>query len=239
MKKSGFLLIYIFCICLGTHAQTFTQHLQQSTWKGKVTVKQSKEITELVDGTARVSATAATNAQTKQKDSTQKPIAQKETVQKETVQKESAQKETIQKENTHKETAHKETAHKETAQKESTQKVARTDTQKTADDNEMDIPTVDMRKKVMRGSHKITGYRVQAYAGGNKRTDKQQAQQIGDAIKMRYPDQPVYVHFYSPRWICRIGNYRSYEEAAKMLKAVKAMGYKSATIVKGKITVFD
>lgn len=111
-----------------------------------------------------------------------------------------------------------------------------TATTRTVDD-EMNIPTVDLRKKVMRRSYKVNGYRVQAYSGGNKRTDKVRAQQIGNAIKMAYPDQPVYVHFYSPRWICRVGNYRTYAEAQRMLKAVKKMGYKSAMIVKGKITV--
>ncbi|MBS5614010.1 MAG: SPOR domain-containing protein, partial [Prevotella buccalis] len=49
--------------------------------------------------------------------------------------------------------------------------------------------------------------------------------------------EPVYVHFYSPRWICRVGNYRSYEEAAHILKQVKGLGYKQASIVRGKITV--
>lgn len=105
------------------------------------------------------------------------------------------------------------------------------------DDDEMSIPTVDMRKKVMRGSRKVTGYRVQAFAGGNTRADKMKAQQAGNDIKMRFPDQPIYVHFYSPRWICRVGNYRSLGEAEKMLHAVRKMGYKAATIVKGKITV--
>lgn len=105
------------------------------------------------------------------------------------------------------------------------------------DDDEMSIPTVDMRKKIMRGSRKVTGYRVQAFAGGNTRADKMKAQQAGNDIKMRFPDQPIYVHFYSPRWICRVGNYRSLGEAEKMLHAVRKMGYKAATIVKGKITV--
>lgn len=108
-----------------------------------------------------------------------------------------------------------------------------------AAEEEFNIPTVDMRKKVMRGARKVTGYRVQAFAGGNTRADKNKAQQAGNAIKMRFPDQPIYVHFYSPRWICRVGNYRSLGEARRMLKAVKAMGYKSAIIVKGKISVFE
>ena len=104
---------------------------------------------------------------------------------------------------------------------------------------ELHIPTVDMRKKVMRGARKVTGYRVQAFAGGNTRADKTKAQQAGNDIKMRFPDQPIYVHFYSPRWICRVGNYRSLGEARRMLSAIKGMGYKAAVIVKGQITVFD
>jgi hypothetical protein len=102
---------------------------------------------------------------------------------------------------------------------------------------ETEIPTVDMRRKVMRGSRKVPGYRVQAFAGGNTRNDKQKAQQVGNAIKMKYPEQPVYVHFYSPRWICRVGNFRNYQEAQQFLKQVRAMGYGAATIVKGQITV--
>jgi hypothetical protein len=45
-----------------------------------------------------------------------------------------------------------------------------TETRSGADDNEMEIPTIDMRKKVMRNSYKVTGYRVQAFAGGNTAT---------------------------------------------------------------------
>jgi len=93
------------------------------------------------------------------------------------------------------------------------------------------------RKKVMRNSYKINGYRVQAFAGGNQRKDKQRAEQVGSDIKQHFPDEPVYTHFYSPRWICRVGNYRTYEEAHEMLLNIRQLGYTSATIVKGKITV--
>ena len=102
---------------------------------------------------------------------------------------------------------------------------------------ELDIPTIDMRKKVMRKSYKINGYRVQAFAGGNSRADRLRAESIRDNIKQVLPNEPIYVHFYSPRWICRVGNYRSYEEAARILKQVKGLGYKQACIVRGKITV--
>ena len=95
----------------------------------------------------------------------------------------------------------------------------------------------DMSKKVMKNSYKVTGYRVQAYAGGNTRNDRRTAETVGNNIKRRFPEQPIYVHFYSPRWICRVGNFRTYEEAHAMLLEIKEMGYKQASIVKGKISV--
>lgn len=95
----------------------------------------------------------------------------------------------------------------------------------------------DMHKKVMGRSYKVDGYRVQAYAGGNTRRDRQAAERTGSSIKASFPNEPIYVHFYSPRWICRVGNYRTYEEAHRMLLAIQKLGYKQASIVKGKITV--
>lgn len=103
-----------------------------------------------------------------------------------------------------------------------------------------DTTTIDapeeIQKKIMKGV-KVAGYRVQVFAGGNTRKDRLKAERIGSEIKSLFPGVPVYVHFYSPRWICRIGNYRTYEEAHAVLERVKNNGYQSAIIVKGKITV--
>ena len=93
-------------------------------------------------------------------------------------------------------------------------------------------------KKVMRGGYKVNGYRVQVFAGGNQRKDRQQATRIGNEIKSLYPNLPVYVHFYSPRWICRIGNFRTYEEAHQVMTSIRKMGYNAATVIKDKITVY-
>mgnify|MGYP002623618031 CR=1 FL=1 len=84
---------------------------------------------------------------------------------------------------------------------------------------------------------KAIGYRVQAFAGGNSRADRQRAEAIRNSIKSHFPNVPVYVHFYSPRWICRVGNYRTYEEAHQMLSSLKSLGFDQCTIVKGKISV--
>jgi len=96
--------------------------------------------------------------------------------------------------------------------------------------------TVNTDKRMGRGT-RVHGYRIQVYAGGNSRRDRQQAETARNRIKTLFPDIPVSVHFHSPRWICRAGNFRTYEEAHQALEDMKTMGYKSAIIVKAIITV--
>lgn len=234
MKKIAILLTAIFCFVLNSQAQSYTQHVQQQQQgRGTVTIHQSKEIDSLVNGIKKNQATQNERVQADKTVKKVKPVPQNQTAE--------ALKEKKSTKEANKETAsHIESADNKMTATAKEKETHRTETRKVGDDDdEMNIPTIDMRKKVMRHARKVTGYRVQAFAGGNTRNDKLRAQQIGEAIKMRYPNQPIYVHFYSPRWICRIGNFRNYSEAASMLKDIKAMGYKSATIVKGKITVFE
>ena len=125
-----------------------------------------------------------------------------------------------------------ETATNQKEQDNKSDKLSALDTQST-----MVLPdTTDLQKKVMKG-YKVQGFRVQVFAGGNSRNDRIKAERIGNEIMGLFPGVPVYVHFYSPRWICRMGNYRTYEEASEVLRSVKQFGYQSAIIVKGKITV--
>lgn len=214
MKQFVIILIAALCSATMAHAQKYLDHLQQRTpGQGKVTVKQSKEIDELVNGkTTTTPQDGKSKADTPQKAN---PQHHGEGQDKRTAP-DSVKKQTPD--------SAKKTEHNNTAGKDN-------------DKEENETPVVDMHKKVMRGSYKVIGYRVQAYAGGNSRNDRLKAEQIGNAIKMRYPDQPVYVHFYSPRWICRVGNFRNLEDAQRMLAKIKAMGYKQACLVKGKITV--
>ncbi len=128
----------------------------------------------------------------------------------------------------------KESAHSASTKKESAHSASTTTTPPASSST---IEEPDMSYKVMKNSYKVMGYRVQAFAGGNKRNDRQAAENVGNAIKRRFPEQPIYVHFYSPRWICRVGNFRTYEEAHAMLVEIREMGYKQASIVKGKISV--
>lgn len=234
MRKIILPLLFILCATLHANAQSFLDNLQKSKQgEGKVTVTQSKEIDNLVDGTnVTKNATPAQKANPTPKAATPKTAADKA----KPATKPATSKEVVNRDKTHALAKDKEREHEREVATE--RKTENRKPEKTPEETpEMSIPTVDMSKKVMLRSHKVSGYRVQAFAGGNTRDDKNRAQQIGSAIKMKYPDQPVYVHFYSPRWICRVGNYRSYGEAQKMLSNIRNMGYKGATIVKGMITV--
>ena len=92
--------------------------------------------------------------------------------------------------------------------------------------------------KVFSRSYATTGYRIQLYTGNNSREARQKACSVGYLFKSRYPDIPVYTHFYSPRWICRAGNFKSYGEASKVLSELRGKGgFGDATIIKTKIQV--
>lgn len=194
------LLLFTINYSLFTYSQTFTQRLQKSNaGEGKVTVTQSKEIDDLVNGpqdvvTTPVKQNTQSNQNTPNTQNTQKQAEEKS---------QQTQRPQI------------------TAQLEMTPDTTYTD---------------EPRKKILKG-YKVNGYRVQVFAGGNSRDARVKAEKTGREINALFPGEPVYVHFYSPRWICRMGNYRTYEEAHQILNAVKKLGYKSAIIVKGKITV--
>ena len=84
------------------------------------------------------------------------------------------------------------------------------------------------RKTPRRGK----GFRIAVYSGGNTREDRNKAELAGQKVKDALPDQPVYVHFYSPRWMCLVGNFEEYKDAQKALWKVKKAGYKSANIIR-------
>lgn len=219
-KKLVAFAVIALCSAVSVEAQTYMDHLRQTkSGKAGVTVTQSKAIDALVNGNNK-SASVTTPAA--------RPAAGKT----EGAKKASANAVAARTPEKRMEAARKEAENKRPAETKD-----RENARDGKGEDGMETPAVDMSKKVMRGSRKVMGYRVQAFAGGNTRNDKQKAQQIGDAIKMKYPDLPVYVHFYSPRWICRVGNFRSYQEAGHVLKQIREMGYGAATIVKGQITV--
>lgn len=94
-----------------------------------------------------------------------------------------------------------------------------------------------LKRVAYKGMRKTAGFRVQVFSGGNTRVDRQKAEQAGHKVKAQFPEAPVYVHFYSPRWICRVGNYTDQKDAAVMLRKIKELGFPSAVIVRSPVTV--
>lgn len=85
---------------------------------------------------------------------------------------------------------------------------------------------------------KASGYRVQVYAGSNTRDSKKEAEDIGARVKNLFPELRVYTFFTPPRWICRVGDFRSIEEANAMMRKLKSTGqFSEVSIVREQIVI--
>ena len=204
MNSLLFSIIITLC-SLTAQSQTFLDSLRKDEpGKGSVSVTQSPEIDNLVNGTGQdhSGSTAKEGAgHTRQSSATQQ---------------------------------HHEDGKHDSASSESH---THEGTSSTTPSTTTEETVIDTRKKVMRNSYKTQGYRIQVFSGGNSRADRQKAESAGMVMKSNFPTEPIYVHFYSPSWKCRMGNYKTLEEAQRMLAMVKKLGYKQACIVKGTISV--
>ena len=238
MKQFIAILVFTACLATGGKAQTFLGDLQKAkAGEGTVTVTQSADIDNLVNNAKLKAAQSQTQKQTTasgaapQDNKDKKSNAGTATPKKDD---HTAHANAAGEQHRGDSAEHKGSSAEHKNSNADSHNTARSQERQSSDHQQQ---PVDTGKKMMRNSRKVTGYRIQAYSGGNSRADREKANRIGNDIKMKYPDQPVYVHFYSPRWICRVGNFRSYSEAEQLLRGIKAMGYKQACIVKGKITV--
>ena len=85
---------------------------------------------------------------------------------------------------------------------------------------------------------KTTGFRIQAYAGNNTRAAKNHAYGVAARVRQYFPELAVYTSFNPPRWICRVGDFRSIEEADAVMRKLKATGvFKEVSIVRDQINV--
>ena len=194
-------------------AQTFLHDLQQTQQgQGVVTVNEKKGIDSLVN-----------NIQPP------KPVAQQHTANKDNEKKNDKAKP----DSVKNDSAKAEPAKPDSAKAEGERITKVEHRQPAVDEN----APVDTRKKVMKRGRHVNGFRIQVYRGGGTRDAKQKAQSVGNQLKNKFPGQPVYTHFYSPNWTVRMGNFKTQEEAVKMLKQVKNAGFGSATLVRGPITV--
>lgn len=222
-----FINILILCvgIAVSADAQTFTQRIQKTAQgQGTVTIHQDAAIDELVNGTVSstpknvVKPTVNTQLQPK------KPAASQKADDKQLKAEAKQQKAE----------AKQQKADAKQQKNEAKQQKAEVKQPEVIEQKEM---TPDSEEQTNKHTYKTTGYRIQVFAGGNTRRDRQRAEQAGNSLRSLFPGEEVYVHFYSPRWICRLGNYRTYEEAREKLHEVRKLGYDAATIVKGKITL--
>lgn len=86
---------------------------------------------------------------------------------------------------------------------------------------------------------RANGYRIQVFSGGNSRTAKNEANMIGRRVKNLFPEITVYTQFISPHWKCRVGDFRTYEEASEVFMRLKeTQSFREAVIVKSKINVY-
>lgn len=85
---------------------------------------------------------------------------------------------------------------------------------------------------------KMRGYRVQVYAGNNSRIARKEANEVANQIKQEFPDLSVYAFFLPPRWLCRVGDYKSIEEADATMRRLKTSGkFKEVSIVREQINI--
>lgn len=85
---------------------------------------------------------------------------------------------------------------------------------------------------------KAKGFRIQVYAGNNSRMAKNEASAMAARVKEDFPELPVYTYFQPPRWLCRVGDFRSMEEAYATLRKLKGSGkFKEVAIVREQINI--
>lgn len=73
-----------------------------------------------------------------------------------------------------------------------------------------------------RQRYKATGYRIQIFTGSNSHSDKMKAYSIGENCQRRFPMLSVYPRFINPRWVCRVGDFRTHEDAQEYAKKIRA-----------------
>lgn len=211
MNRYIFSLLTMLC-CLTSVAQTYTDELRRDhAGQGTVVVNQSAEIERLVNAVPQRAQPVATTAQHHDTATATTPATAP--------------------------VHHDTTTPAAPATHHDAPATGIATGQHQAPTTETEAPTVNTNKKIMRRSYKTTGYRIQVYSGGNKRADRERCEQISAQLKSHFPDLPIYVHFYSPSWKCRAGNYTDYGEARAMLRQVRALGYSQACLVKGTVSV--
>ena len=244
MRKTIIALsLALFC-AVPLSAQSFLDHLQkenQGQGQGSVSVKQSDDISNLVNGkNKQKESSASSKSEAKPSSSSQSQSASSRTESRPASHESSQASSTSRSTQTDEASARAERERERARQRREDEKLkeeARREAMKQRDEYSSTATTSSRGsvKKVMRGGRRIDGYMVQVWSGGNTREDKMKAEQVGQEMKSQMPSMPVYVHFYSPRWACRIGNFKKQDDATALVKKLKKLGYRSACVVKASL----
>ncbi|OAV67654.1 hypothetical protein Barb4_02381 [Bacteroidales bacterium Barb4] len=65
---------------------------------------------------------------------------------------------------------------------------------------------------------KLPGYRTQVFSGNNQRMSKEEAFEKEREIRILFPDVSTYVSYMAPFWKLRVGDFRTSEEADRLLR---------------------
>lgn len=86
---------------------------------------------------------------------------------------------------------------------------------------------------------KVRGFRIQVYWGGNQQSEKNKAMAAGNKVTTAFPELEAYTSFESPHWRCRVGDFKTHQEATEFLaKIKKAKIVNDPIVVKSEIFMF-
>lgn len=198
----GFSLLSLHCFA----QKTYTEKLRQNeAGKGTIIINHSPEIDEVV------------NAKTSERDTKETtPIKKQETRPEKAATK-----------NTSKNTGHNESEH--------THNTAGKDTKATNHANDKaeaqhkttgrkDTPKRENESShsyISRARHKVRGFRICIFTGGNSRADKQKAIQMGQKCREKFAELAVYPSFEAPRWVTHVGDFKTRQEAQKYVTKIR------------------
>ncbi|MGN1353463.1 MAG: SPOR domain-containing protein [Alloprevotella sp.] len=101
-----------------------------------------------------------------------------------------------------------------------------------ADDNETAKPNAPVKTTTM------TAYRIQIFSGSNSHQDKQKAYDVAAKCREKFPELTVYTKFVSPRWVCRVGDFKNLADAQNYASKIRAAHFtREVRIVKTTVRV--
>ncbi len=84
----------------------------------------------------------------------------------------------------------------------------------------------------------MTAYRIQIFSGSNSHQDKQKAYDVAAKCREKFPELSVYTKFVSPRWVCRVGDFRNLADAQNYASKIRAAHFtREVRIVKTTVRV--